>query len=106
MSKLGFYGWIRENVRRAVLLGFSDAVEQLGLPNAEEEVSPQLLAVLRPVKPLLASEAPAKPASSPGGGRKRLGQTLEQIQQRAASEGRSAGESAAGQDRAANAGQP
>jgi hypothetical protein len=82
MSKLGFYGWIRENVRRAVLLGFSDAVEQLGLPNQEEEVSPQLLAVLRPVKPLLASDS-AKPVSSAGGGRKRLGQTLEQIQQRA-----------------------
>ena len=100
MSKLGFYGWIRENVRRAVLLGFSDAVEQLGLPNAEEEVSPQLLAVLRPVKPLLAAEAPTKPASSPGGGRKRLGQTLEQIQQRASAE------SKPGQDRAASAGQP
>ena len=105
MSKLGFYGWIRENVRRAVLLGFSDAVEQLGLPNAEEEVSPQLLAVLRPGKPLLAAEAPAKPVSSPsGGGRKRLGQTLEQIQQRAVSEGKS--ESKPGQDRATSAGQP
>jgi hypothetical protein len=81
MSKLGFYGWIRENVRRAVLLGFSDAVEQLGLPNQQEEISPQLLAVLRPTKPLIASDSP-KPAST-GGGRKRLGQTLEQIQQRA-----------------------
>ena len=82
MSKLSFYGWIRENVRRAVLLGFSDAVEQLGLPNQQEEISPQLLAVLRPTKPLLATESP-KSASSTGGGRKRLGQTLEQIQQRA-----------------------
>ncbi|HEV3342393.1 MAG TPA: hypothetical protein VG125_18630 [Pirellulales bacterium] len=89
MSKLGFYGWIRENVRRAVLLGFSDAVEQLGLPNSEEEVSPQLLAVLRPTKPLLTADLPAKPVSSSGGGRKRLGQTLEQIQQRAAGETKS-----------------
>jgi hypothetical protein len=84
MSKLGFYGWIRENVRRAVLLGFSDAVEQLGLPQHEEEVSPQLLAVLRPAKPLLAADSPVKPAPATGGGRKRLGQTLDQIQQRAA----------------------
>jgi hypothetical protein len=105
MSKLGFYGWIRENVRRAVLLGFSDAVEQLGLPNAEEEVSPQLLAVLRPVKPLLTADAPAKPASSPGGGRKRLGQTLEQIQQRAVSESK-ANDSKPGPDRATSGGQP
>ncbi|OYV82067.1 MAG: hypothetical protein B7Z73_17410 [Planctomycetia bacterium 21-64-5] len=85
MSKLGFYGWIRENVRRAVLLGFSDAVEQLGLPNEKDEVSPQLLAVLQPAKPLLMAEGPVKPAPA-GGGRKRLGQTLEQIQQRAASQ--------------------
>lgn len=86
MSKLGFYGWIRENVRRAVLLGFSDAVEQLGLPNDKDEVSPQLLAVLKPpAKPLLTDESPAKASAAPGG-RKRLGQTLEQIQQRAANQ--------------------
>lgn len=85
MSKLGFYGWIRENIRRAVLLGFSDAVEQLGLPAEKEEINPQLLAVLRPAKqPALTADTPApKPATS-GTGRKRLGQTLEQIQQRAA----------------------
>ena len=83
MSKLGFYGWIRENVRRAVLLGFSDAVEQLGLPSDKEEVHPQLLAVLRPAKPALTAEPQTKPAGT-STGRKRLGQTLEQIQQRAA----------------------
>ncbi len=82
MSKLGFYGWVRENVKRAVLLGFSDAVEQLGTPVDGEDISPQLLAVLRQPKPLLSAEpTPSKPA---GGGRKRLGQTLEQIQQRSA----------------------
>lgn len=82
MSKLGFYGWVRENVKRAVLLGFSDAVEQLGAPLDSEEVSPHLLAVLREPKKLLPSEtATTKPN---GGGRKRLGQTLEQIQQRSA----------------------
>lgn len=85
MSKLGFYGWIRENVRRAVLLGFSDAVEQLGLPNEKDEVSPQLLAVLKPAKPLLTVDGPTKAAPNTGG-RKRLGQTLEQIQQRAISQ--------------------
>ena len=86
MSKLGFYGWIRENVRRAVLLGFSDAVEQLGAPIEGEELHPQLVGVLRQPKPLLtAEEAPrAKPATSQAGGRKRLGQTLDQIQERAA----------------------
>lgn len=87
MSKLGFYGWIRENVRRAVLLGFSDAVEQLGTPIEGDELHPQLIAVLRQPKPLLTTEetprAKSLPSSSPGGGRKRLGQTLDQIQERA-----------------------
>lgn len=82
MSKLGFYGWVRENVKRAVLLGFSDAVEQLGTPLDAEDVSPQLLDVLRQPKPLLSAETTAVKPS--GGGRKRLGQTLEQIQQRSA----------------------
>ena len=83
MSKLGFYGWIRENVKRAVLLGFSDAVEQLGTPIEGEDISPKLLAVLRQPQPLLPPETPvAKPTGN--GGRKRLGQTLEQIQQRGA----------------------
>jgi hypothetical protein len=87
MSKLGFYGWIRENVRRAVLLGFSDAVEQLGTPIEGDELHPQLIAVLRQPKPLLTTdEAPRakpSPSSSAGSGRKRLGQTLDQIQERA-----------------------
>lgn len=91
MSKLGFYGWIRENVRRAVLLGFSDAVEQLGLPSEKEEISPQLLAVLRPVKPSLTVEAPQTKPAAGSTGRKRLGQTLEQIQQRAAAPATEAG---------------
>ncbi len=85
MNKLGFYGWIRENVRRAVLLGFSDAVEQLGTPIDGEDVSPQLLAVLRQPQALLAAtEAPTPKTSPAPAGRKRLGQTLEQVQQRAA----------------------
>lgn len=85
MSKLGFYGWIRENVRRAVLLGFSDAVEQLGTPIEGDEMHPQLVAVLKQPKPLLTNDEPARPKpSTVHGGRKRLGQTLDQIQERAA----------------------
>lgn len=80
-SKLGFYGWVRENVKRAVLLGFSDAVEQLGAPLDADDVSPQLLAVLRQTTAPLPTETTA---AKPTGGRKRLGQTLEQIQQRSA----------------------
>ncbi|MEX2560469.1 MAG: hypothetical protein WD403_11170 [Pirellulales bacterium] len=85
MSKLGVYGWIRESVKRAVLLGFSDAVEQLGAPVDGDDISPQLLAVLRQPQPLLTSDSPAaasSPAVSKPAGRKRLGQTLDEIQER------------------------
>ncbi len=92
MSKLGFYGWIRENVRRAVLLGFSDAVDQLGAPIEGDEMHPQLVAVLKQPKPLLPSEEPARAKPLPAhGGRKRLGQTLDQIQERASAKTGTAG---------------
>lgn len=48
---MNFYGWVRDGVRRAVLLGVSDAVEQLGAPSNDQEMSKHLLAVLREHKP-------------------------------------------------------
>ena len=44
---MNFFEWIREAVRRAVLLGVSDAVEDLGTPPHVEESREKLLAVLR-----------------------------------------------------------
>lgn len=81
MNKLGFYGWIREGVRRAVLLGLSDAVDQIGSPADKEELNAHLLSVLRQEKPLLT--APGRQVA-PGiadqtgarSERKRLGRTL------------------------------
>ncbi len=57
MSGTGFYGWIRDSVRRAVLLGVSDAVEQIGPPDEQGNLSPHLLAVLRHEKPVLTEAA-------------------------------------------------
>lgn len=81
MSQAGFYGWIREGVKRAVLLGVSDAVEQLGTPDAGDDVSQQLLAVLREGRPRGGTALLEEPVSAKvaGGGRKRLGRSLEQI---------------------------
>jgi len=74
MSKLGFYNWIREGVRRAVLLGVSDAVEQLGALGEQEELHPQLAAVLRHAQPRLSQAASGAPRAA--GQRRRLGRTL------------------------------
>lgn len=72
----GVYEWIRDGVRRAVLLGFSDAVEQLGLPQQGDEVNPALAAVFQETRaPRLAS--PTVSAEKPG--RKRLGRSLGDI---------------------------
>jgi hypothetical protein len=49
---LGFYGWIRDNIRKAVLLGLSDAVEQMGAAGEQNDISPNLLAVLRDSTPV------------------------------------------------------
>ncbi len=36
MPDLNFFNWIREGVRRSVLMGISDAVEQIGEPEGSE----------------------------------------------------------------------
>lgn len=78
MNQLGFYGWIREGVRRAVLLGVSDAVQQMGAPADGEEISQQLLTVLREHRVPAVED---RRSSAPRSERKRLGRSLDQIVQ-------------------------
>ncbi len=76
MNQLGFYGWIREGVRRAVLLGVSDAVGQLGVPAEGDDISQHLLAVIREHRPTTLEDRRTPAARSE---RKRLGRSLDQI---------------------------
>jgi hypothetical protein len=77
-GSMGVFGWIRDSVRRSVLLGFSDAVEQIGTASDGEDLHPQLAAVLRDAAPKaiqFQTEATiAKPQP-----KKRLGRSLEQL---------------------------
>jgi hypothetical protein len=78
-GSMGVFGWIRDSVRRSVLLGFSDAVEQIGTASDGEDLHPQLAAVLRDAAPKAIqfhAEAPAAAKSQP---KKRLGRSLEQL---------------------------
>lgn len=78
MSNMGVFSWIRESVRRSVLLGFSDAVEQLGASSdADEPLHPQLASVLREAAPRVTSEPAVREAGRPQ--RKRLGRSLDQL---------------------------
>ena len=83
MSRMGFYSWVRENVKQAVLLGFSDAIEHLGMPESGE-VNQNLLSALRETSGSrltvdVAKQtklAPPAPAA-----RKRLGKSFEELRE-------------------------
>ena len=71
---MNFFVWIRESVRQAVLLGVSDAMEQIGAPAEGDPAHQRLLHSLRQHATLEAK------AEVPTTGRKRLGKSLDQIQ--------------------------
>jgi hypothetical protein len=78
---MGVYAWIRESVKQAVLLGFNDAIETIGPPERESKLNEHLAAVLKPrdaADRKTLSSSPAASASPTG--RKRLGRSINQIQ--------------------------
>ena len=77
-SNVGVFGWIREGVRRAVLLGFSDAVEQIGAADDKDALHPQLQGLLRDAPRRLPTENRAAEPVVSRHERKRLGRTLGQ----------------------------
>jgi len=78
-GNLGVFGWIRESVRRSVLLGFSDAVEQIGTGSDGEDIHPQLAAVLRDAAPKGLPPMSGEPTLGKPQPKKRLGRSLEQL---------------------------
>lgn len=69
---VNFFEWIREGVRKSVLLGVSDAIEQIGAPNDSEQLHPNLSAMLQ--------ETPKPKKSGASGSRKRLGKSLKDME--------------------------
>ena len=67
------FDWIRDGVRRSVLLGVSDAVQQMGDPPAPEEVNQHMLDFFRHE-----AASPPKMVSRPK--RKKLGRSLSDSQ--------------------------
>ncbi|MGE0608980.1 MAG: hypothetical protein AB7O62_17930 [Pirellulales bacterium] len=76
---MGVYDWIRDGVRQAVLMGFSDAIEQVGVPEQGSTMSEHLIGVLKPapVRGIEAAKPTATVSSGSQGGRKRLGRALD-----------------------------
>ena len=85
---------MRDGVRQSVLLGVSDAIEQLGTPADSEEIHPGVAAFLQSDKTeetkkvgasaVSGNGASGNGASGSGGNRKRLGRSLKDIDQAAA----------------------
>jgi hypothetical protein len=69
-----FFQWIREGVRQSVLLGVSDAMEQIGTPDHGGELHEELRRSL----------TSTKSSALRSGGRKRLGKSLKELDSEAA----------------------
>ena len=73
---VNFFEWLRDGVRQSVLLGVSDAIEQIGTPADSEDLHPNVAALLQ-------GDGGADSAKSKrtrgGAGRKRLGKSLKEM---------------------------
>ncbi len=70
---VNFFEWLRDGVRNSVLLGVSDAIEQIGTPANSDELHPNVAALLQGDSPK--SSRRGKSDS----GRKRLGKSLKEM---------------------------
>ena len=82
MNNINFFSWIRDGVRQSVLLGVSDAIDQLGTPASSEDLHPDVAAFLQGDSGTATATVAPKLASGPRGShnaRKRLGRSLKEI---------------------------
>jgi hypothetical protein len=84
MNNINFFGWIRDGVRQSVLLGVSDAIDQLGTPPTADQLHPGVVAFLQngPAdnrSNILADQLPGTQRTATAN-RKRLGRSLKDIE--------------------------
>ena len=72
-----FFDWIRTGVKQSVILGVSDAVDRLGTPKENDDVSQRLLGFLQEDKPAAGRK---RIAAGAGPKPRKLGRTMTQIQ--------------------------
>ncbi len=73
---MNFFGWIRDGVRQAVLLGVHDAVNDLGAPSEDNDIRIRLAEAVRQPPAALTATAEAVDSSK----RRKLGRGLQDIQ--------------------------
>ncbi len=79
MSNFNFFEWMRNGVKSAVLLGVSDAVEEIGMPTHAEGDNKNMLGFLQNAKTQQIGSSSGSSSSSRTSGRKRLGRSLKDI---------------------------
>ncbi len=70
---VNFFDWIRDGVRQSVLLGVGDAIDQIGTPADTDDLHPNVAALFQ------TETTKDKKTRSSGGGRKRLGKSLKDM---------------------------
>jgi hypothetical protein len=79
---MSFFQWVREGVRQAVVLGFADAIEDVGQRSRDEELGSTLAQSLRD-RLAVAAEPTVIESSAAPKSRRRLGRSLEAMQKAA-----------------------
>jgi hypothetical protein len=77
--QFNFFSWMREGVKQAILLGVSDAVEEIGLPPDGDEIGKRLQRALKHETPTGNAALPGPGNTPEGGKRKRLGRSLRDL---------------------------
>ena len=75
---MNFFQWLRDGVRQSVLMGVSDAVEQIGVPENSGDAQPTLAALLGNEGTTTATTKSRKKPSTTAS-RKRLGKSLKDM---------------------------
>lgn len=79
---MSFFQWVREGVRQAVVLGFADAIEDVGQRSRDEDFGAGLAQSLRD-RLAVASEPKVIDSSEASKPRRRLGRSLDAMQKAA-----------------------
>ena len=73
-----FFEWIREGVKRSVLLGVSDAVETMGSPHDPETSRDKILSFLQD-ETAESEKSPKRRVASGSTGQRKLGRSISEI---------------------------
>jgi len=77
---MNFFNWIREGVRQAVLLGVSEAVQDIGAAPNGDDMGQKLLDVIRRGGPEVATVGGPAAIALQSNKRRKLGRSLNDIQ--------------------------